>query len=178
VIDSAGSWDYEWLDRAVRWQARLLRGYGPSDIIGVEVPNGRGVVAELVVAAVGGVAVHLPDGGPPVAGAGSPVVSTVITDVSEALPAASGAAREAPPWSPVAVDPEAPARILVSSGSESAPKLVAYSHNAFAGGRGNYVRAVHGATAVPRDLVLVPSAAAFGSFGAAITLCRSGRRCC
>ncbi|MER5262541.1 fatty acid--CoA ligase family protein [Actinosynnema sp. NPDC002837] len=175
VIDSAGSLDYASLDRAVRWQARLLRGYGPSDIIGVDVPNGReGVVAELAVAAVGGVAVHLPDGVSPVAGTGSPVVSTVITDVSEALLAASDPVREAPPWSPVAVDPEAPARILVSSGSESAPKLVAYSHNAFAGGRGNYVRAVHGATAVPRDLVLVPLASAFGSFGAAITLCRLG----
>lgn len=174
VIDSAGSWDYASLDRAVRWQARLLRGYGPSDIIGVDVPNGReGVVAELAVAAVGGVAVHLPDGVSPVAGTGSPVASTVITDVSEAVAAASDPAREAP-WSPVAVDPEAPARILVSSGSESTPKLVAYSHNAFAGGRANYVRAVHGATAVPRDLVLVPLASAFGSFGAAITLCRWG----
>ena len=171
VIDSAGALDYASLDRAVRWQARLLRGYGPCDIIGVDVPNGReGVVAELAVAAVGGVAVHLPDGG-------SPVVSTVITDVSEALAVASGSARGGVrdvPWSPVVVDPEAPARILVSSGSEAAPKLVAYSHNAFAGGRANYLRAVHGATPVPRDLVLVPLASAFGSFGAAITLCRWG----
>ncbi|ONI86791.1 AMP-dependent synthetase [Saccharothrix sp. ALI-22-I] len=163
VIDDGRSMDYASLDRAVRRLARLLRGYGPSDIIGIDLPNGReGVVAELAVAAVGAVAVHLPDGG-------SPVVSTVITDVSEALEAEGDA-----PWSPVAVDPEAPARILVSSGSEAAPKLVAYSHNAFAGGRGNYVRAVHGATAVPRDLVLVPLASAFGSFGVAITLCRFG----
>lgn len=38
--------------------------------------------------------------------------------------------------------------------------------------RGNYVRAVHSATAVPHDLV--PLASAFGSFSAAITLCRWG----
>ncbi|TQM77964.1 acyl-CoA synthetase (AMP-forming)/AMP-acid ligase II [Saccharothrix saharensis] len=167
VIDPDGAWDYASLDRAVRWQARALSRYGPTDIIGIAVPNGReAVVAELAVAAVGGVAVHLPDGG-------SPVVSTVVTDVSEAVAAASDPRRDVP-WTPVAVGPEAPARILVSSGSEAAPKLVAYSHNAFAGGRGNYVRAVHGDTAVPRDLVLVPQASAFGSFGAAITLCRWG----
>ncbi|MFD1151814.1 class I adenylate-forming enzyme family protein [Saccharothrix hoggarensis] len=163
VIDDAGAMDYAALDRAVRRLATSLRDYGPADIIGLDLPNGReAVVAELAVAAIGAVAVHLPDGG-------SPVVSTVLTDVSEALES-----DEDVPWSPVAVDPEAPARILVSSGSEAAPKLVAYSHNAFAGGRGNYVRAVHGVTAVPRDLVLVPLASAFGSFGAAITLCRFG----
>ncbi|MCE6997447.1 AMP-binding protein [Saccharothrix sp. S26] len=167
VIDSSGSLDYASLDRAVRWQAKSLRdlGVGPSDIVGIDVPNGReGVVAELAVAAVGGVAVHLPDGG-------SPVTSTMITDVSRALEAAADPRCDVP-WSPVTVDPEAPAKILVSSGTEAAPKLVAYSHNAFAGGRGNYVRAVHGDTAVPRDLVPVPPASAFGSFGAAITLCR------
>ncbi|WP_447008224.1 class I adenylate-forming enzyme family protein [Saccharothrix isguenensis] len=163
VIDDAGSVDYASLDRSVRRLAASLREYGPSDIIGLDLPNGReAVVAELAVAAVGGVAVHLPDGG-------SPVASTVINDVSAALES-----RRDAPLSPVEVDPEAPARVLVSSGSEAAPKLVAYSHNAFAGGRGNYVRAVHGATAVPRDLVLVPLASAFGSFGAAITLCRFG----
>ncbi|WP_158841460.1 class I adenylate-forming enzyme family protein [Saccharothrix deserti] len=168
VIDDFGSMDYASLDRAVRRLATLLRGYGPSDIIGIDLPNGReGVVAELAVAAVGAVAVHLPDGH--LSGGGSPVVSTVITDVSAALESEGDA-----PWSPVTVDPEAPARILVSSGSEAAPKLVAYSHNAFAGGRGNYVRAVHGGVAVPRDLVLVPLASAFGSFGVAITLCRFG----
>ncbi|WP_033439837.1 ANL family adenylate-forming protein [Saccharothrix sp. NRRL B-16314] len=163
VIDDAGPMDYASLDRAVRRLAVSLRGHGPADIIGIDLPNGReAVVAELAVAAVGAVAVHLPDGG-------SPLASTVIGDVSAALES-----RRDAPLSPVAVDPEAPARVLVSSGSEAAPKLVAYSHNAFAGGRGNYVRAVHGATVVPRDLVLVPLASAFGSFGAAITLCRFG----
>ncbi|MBB5802358.1 acyl-CoA synthetase (AMP-forming)/AMP-acid ligase II [Saccharothrix ecbatanensis] len=163
VIDDAGAMDYASLDRAVRRLAASLRGHGPSDIIGIDLPNGReAVVAELAVAAVGAVAVHLPDGGSPIAG-------TIVSDVSAALESRWDA-----PLSPVAVDPEAPARVLVSSGSEAAPKLVAYSHNAFAGGRGNYVRAVHGDTVVPRDLVLVPLASAFGSFGAAITLCRFG----
>jgi acyl-CoA synthetase (AMP-forming)/AMP-acid ligase II len=46
-------------------------------------------------------------------------------------------------WSLARIDPEAPARILVSSGSEAEPKMVAYTHNAMAGGRGNYIRALH-----------------------------------
>lgn len=41
-------------------------------------------------------------------------------------------------------EPEDPARILVSSGSEAEPKMVAYSHNAMLGGRGAYVDAVLG----------------------------------
>ncbi|MFF9127661.1 class I adenylate-forming enzyme family protein [Streptomyces sp. NPDC014889] len=69
------------------------------------------------------------------------------------------------PGEPVAVDPEAPARILVSSGSEAEPKMVAYSHNALAGGRGAYVDALrHGADPM-RCLVLVPLASSYGSLG-------------
>jgi acyl-CoA synthetase (AMP-forming)/AMP-acid ligase II len=49
-------------------------------------------------------------------------------------------AREAP-FEPEPVEPEAPARVLVSSGSEAAPKMVVYSHNALLGGRGSYVAA-------------------------------------
>ncbi|MFJ3538385.1 class I adenylate-forming enzyme family protein [Streptomyces sp. NPDC090109] len=54
----------------------------------------------------------------------------------------------------------APARILVSSGSEAEPKMIAYSHQAMSGGRAAYVRALTGlppepgAPALPR-----PSAA-------------------
>jgi acyl-CoA synthetase (AMP-forming)/AMP-acid ligase II len=43
------------------------------------------------------------------------------------------------------VDPEDPARILVSSGSEAAPKMTAYTHNALLSARGTYVAAVLGA---------------------------------
>nr|WP_237529175.1 class I adenylate-forming enzyme family protein [Streptomyces sp. SID5770] len=50
----------------------------------------------------------------------------------------------------------APARILVSSGSEAEPKMIAYSHQAMSGGRAAYVRALTGlppepgAPALPR----------------------------
>src|SRR5690606_17960553 len=37
------------------------------------------------------------------------------------------------------VDPDSPVRLLVSSGTESEPKLVAYSHNALVGGRGRFL---------------------------------------
>ncbi|MFD0526934.1 fatty acid--CoA ligase family protein [Kitasatospora arboriphila] len=66
-------------------------------------------------------------------------------------------------------------RILVSSGSEAAPKMIAYSHNALAGGRGRYVeevlRTVDGAP--PRVLLLVSPATAYGSL-AVVALVRCG----
>jgi acyl-CoA synthetase (AMP-forming)/AMP-acid ligase II len=79
-----------------------------------------------------------------------------------------------PPWHRVHIDPEAPVRILVSSGSEAEPKMVAYSHNAMAGGRANYLRAVTGGAAPMRNLLLVPLASAFGSLGTSVTLARHG----
>ncbi|MGF1429831.1 AMP-binding protein [Kitasatospora sp. LaBMicrA B282] len=72
-----------------------------------------------------------------------------------------------------AVDPGGPARVLVSSGSEAEPKMIAYSHDAMAGGRGNYLRAVYAGTAVPRALVMVPLASSYGSLGV-VTLYRHG----
>ncbi|TLS47622.1 acyl--CoA ligase [Streptomyces montanus] len=66
---------------------------------------------------------------------------------------------------PAAVHPEAPARILVSSGSETAPKMVVYSHNALAGGRGNYLRALGIGGDALRCLVLVPLMSSYGSLG-------------
>ena len=72
------------------------------------------------------------------------------------------------------IEPEAPARILVSSGSESEPKMVAYSHNAMAGGRGNWVAALSDAPAPLRALVLVPLSSSFGSLGTFVALARHG----
>ncbi|GHF37005.1 class I adenylate-forming enzyme family protein [Streptomyces griseosporeus] len=73
------------------------------------------------------------------------------------------------------VDPYGPARILVSSGTEAEPKMVAYSHHALAGGRARYVRALHPAPSVPpRHLVLVPLASSFGSLGTPVTLAALG----
>ncbi|MEY9844235.1 class I adenylate-forming enzyme family protein [Streptacidiphilus sp. MAP5-3] len=80
---------------------------------------------------------------------------------------------------PARVDPEDPARILVSSGSEAAPKMTAYSHNALLGGRGTYVAAVLGlepdaeAEHAPAALVLAPLASSYGSLGL-VALARCG----
>ncbi|MFG2640674.1 AMP-binding protein [Streptomyces sp. NPDC048370] len=72
-------------------------------------------------------------------------------------------------------DPDSAARILVSSGSEAEPKMIAYSHNALAGGRGNFLASlIPEATIPPRCLFLVPLASAFGSNGTAVTLARHG----
>ncbi|MEU7719547.1 class I adenylate-forming enzyme family protein [Streptomyces tibetensis] len=72
-------------------------------------------------------------------------------------------------------DPYGPARILVSSGTEAEPKMVAYSHHALAGGRARYVRALSpDASVPPRHLVLVPLASSFGSLGTPVTLAALG----
>ncbi|NJQ08749.1 class I adenylate-forming enzyme family protein, partial [Streptomyces lonarensis] len=60
-------------------------------------------------------------------------------------------------------DPDGPARIMVSSGSEAAPKMVAFSHNALATGLGAVVGEVLAPGERPRSLWLVPLSAAFGS---------------
>ncbi|MFB6615879.1 class I adenylate-forming enzyme family protein [Streptomyces sp. NPDC056367] len=75
---------------------------------------------------------------------------------------------------PARPDPESAARILVSSGSEAEPKMIAYSHNALAGGRGNFLASLIPDATAPRCLFLVPLASAFGSSGTAVTLARHG----
>ncbi|MGW7007899.1 AMP-binding protein [Streptomyces sp. NPDC054933] len=67
-------------------------------------------------------------------------------------------------------DPDTIARILVSSGSEAEPKMVAYSHNALCGGRGEFLRSLHRGDEPMRNLYLVPLASSFGSTGTAVTL--------
>jgi acyl-CoA synthetase len=59
--------------------------------------------------------------------------------------------------------PNDPVRMLVSSGTESEPKLVAYSHNALVGGRGRFLRRLQGDADDFRGLYLVPLGSAFGS---------------
>ncbi|MFH8836764.1 class I adenylate-forming enzyme family protein [Streptomyces sp. NPDC017868] len=75
---------------------------------------------------------------------------------------------------PARPDPDTAARILVSSGSEAEPKMVAYSHNALAGGRGNFLASLMPDGTPPRCLFLVPLGSAFGSNGTAVTLARHG----
>ncbi|WP_282697225.1 class I adenylate-forming enzyme family protein [Streptomyces sp. CC208A] len=75
---------------------------------------------------------------------------------------------------PARPDPDSAARILVSSGSEAEPKMIAYSHNALAGGRGNFFASLMPDDTPPRCLFLVPLGSAFGSNGTAVTLARHG----
>ncbi|MEU5209943.1 class I adenylate-forming enzyme family protein [Streptomyces sp. NPDC020742] len=81
---------------------------------------------------------------------------------------------DASAFTPARPDPDAAARILVSSGSEAEPKMVAYSHNALAGGRGNSLASLLPDGMRPRCLFLVPLGSAFGSSGTAVTLARHG----
>jgi acyl-CoA synthetase (AMP-forming)/AMP-acid ligase II len=200
VIDSAGALDYAGLDARVRHVAARLaeRGLGERDIIAVRMPNGRdAVAAELAIAAIGAVALPYPPGhgsrGPVSLLARARARAVIVDDLSDAvahaqLPhletvftfgeghrtAQSLAAPARQPFAPRPADPEAPARILVSSGSEAEPKMVAYSHNAMAGGRATYVRALHDGDGPMRNLLLVPLASSFGSCGTTVTLAALG----
>ncbi|MEE1938042.1 class I adenylate-forming enzyme family protein [Streptomyces sp. TRM 70361] len=71
---------------------------------------------------------------------------------------------------PAEPDPDSAARILVSSGSEAEPKMVAYSHNALVGGRGEFVRSLTRGDGPPRIMFLVPLASSFGSTGTSVTI--------
>ncbi|MFE6520819.1 class I adenylate-forming enzyme family protein [Streptomyces sp. NPDC057794] len=200
VVDPAGAVDYAGLDARVRHIAARLaeHGLGERDIIAVRARNGRdAVAAELAIAAVGAVALPYPPGhgslGPVSLLARSRARAIIVDGHSGALPRArlpcleavftlgpgqgaalSLAAPARRPFVPRPVDPEAPARILVSSGTEAEPKMVAYSHNAMAGGRAAYVRALHDGHGPLRNLVLVPLASSFGSCGTSVTLAALG----
>jgi acyl-CoA synthetase len=62
-----------------------------------------------------------------------------------------------------AVSPDSPVRLLISSGTESEPKWVAYSHNALIGGRGRFLQRIHVKGSAFRGLYLMPLGTAFGS---------------
>lgn len=191
VVDPAGAVAYSTVDRWVRGVASALSaaGLGEADIIGIQVPNGRlAVVAELAVAAIGAVALPLPGGeiGGEVAGlldrcrasavivpeGRFPVPGARLPWLRMVFPLIVGEAE--PGWRPAEVASEAPARILVSSGSEAEPKMVAYSHNAMAGGRAAYVRALQRGPGPMRNLVLVPLGSSFGSLGTSVTVAALG----
>ncbi|WP_333776997.1 class I adenylate-forming enzyme family protein [Saccharopolyspora oryzae] len=168
-------------------------GLGSGDIIGIRLPNGwRALVAELAVLAIGAVALPYPAGrgsrdttsllGRARAAAGIfesradaavaaelPDVRAVFTFGADAEPPMSSevssldAAPHADGWEPEPVDPEAPARILVTSGSQSEPKMIAYSHNAMGGGRASYVRALHDGDGPMRGLLLMKTSTSYGS---------------
>ncbi len=62
-----------------------------------------------------------------------------------------------------AIDPNSPARFLISSGTESDPKWIAYSHNALAGGRGRFLQRIHPDRSTFSGFYLMPLGTAFGS---------------
>ncbi|MER7399317.1 class I adenylate-forming enzyme family protein [Streptomyces sp. NPDC000151] len=199
VIDAAGAVDYATLAARVRHLAGAFAaaGLGARDIIALRLPNGReAVAAELAVAALGAVSLPYPTGrgtrdtlslltrsrargavfsSPDDVALRSqlPYLRAVFAlgDVPGARPLDGPAHTFPDPPSP---DPESPARILVSSGSEAEPKMVAYSHNAMAGGRAAYIRSLHPAGSPPRHLVLVPLASSFGSCGTPVTVAALG----
>ncbi|MFF5455695.1 class I adenylate-forming enzyme family protein [Streptomyces sp. NPDC012950] len=201
VVDERGTVSYGELYAEVLRVAALFTeaGLGPRDVIALRLPNGRlAAAAELAVYALGAVALPYPLGGGTRdtlsllarSRAGGAVLSepedletaselpclrAVFTTGPHIAPGvrhldrppSGGPFRPAEP--PAAAT--APARILVSSGSEAEPKMIAYSHQAMAGGRATYVRALTGlppdpeAPALPRpsaasDSLAVPSPSA------------------
>ncbi|MCT2585554.1 class I adenylate-forming enzyme family protein [Actinophytocola gossypii] len=181
VIDETGTVTYAELDRLVIAAAETMAGanLGPRDIIGIRVRNGRlGAVAELAAAALGAVSMPFPPGH------GSRDARSLLRrSRATALVGDPGAHPRTITLTPhhpsgarprPTIDPDSPARILVSSGSETEPKMVAYSHNAFAGGRAAYVRALHHDDTPMRNLVLVPLSSSFGSCGVPVTVAALG----
>ncbi|MFJ4681506.1 class I adenylate-forming enzyme family protein [Kitasatospora sp. NPDC088783] len=197
VVDRGGELSYAELGRRVRGLAAGLaaRGVRPGSVVGVKVPaDRRALVVDLAVAALGAVVLPCTPGHGRrdlLAVWGTARVDAVVTapewkalvdglrpelpDLHEVVVLDEDPWPERDGWRPAAVDPEAPARILLSSGSEAAPKLVAYSHNALAGGRGRYVERVLETAdgAPPRVLLLVSPATAYGSL-AVVALVRCG----
>ena len=92
---------------------------------------------------------------------------------AESIDAVLNAPGPPPPRPAVTVGPHDPARILVTSGTEAAPKMVLYSHAAIGGGIGNILGALRpdGDT---RFLLLPPLSTGFGSLGTFAGLARFG----
>lgn len=188
---AGGGLDYAGLDAEVRRVAALFTeaGLGAGDVVALRLPGGReAVAAELAVYAIGAVALPYPPGGGSrdtlallersraraavLADPADVAVCTRLPSLDVVFGVERGTAgtrwlgeRARGPWRPVPVDPAAPARVLVSSGTESAPKMVAYSHQAMAGGRASYLRALDPDATERRHLVLVPLGSSFGSCG-------------
>ncbi|MEV4431242.1 class I adenylate-forming enzyme family protein [Streptomyces sp. NPDC049602] len=209
VVDEQGSLSYGELHAEVLRIAALFAeaGLGARDVIALRLPNGRlAVAAELAVYALGAVALPYPLGGGVrdtrtllarsraggavfsepedlEAAAELPWLRAVFTTSTDQVAGARRLDRATSRGTFRPNDPPAgataPARLLVSSGSEAEPKMVAYSHQAMAGGRAAYLRALTATgavlpTAPPRFLVLVPLASSYGSLGVPVALAALG----
>jgi acyl-CoA synthetase (AMP-forming)/AMP-acid ligase II len=185
VIDPARSLTYAELAEEVGAVATGLRaaGLGTRDVVGIAVQDGvDAAIAELAVLTIGAVALPIPGRAARTLSSllGRSRAAGLIADAAAAAEVAGlpelrivasvaelrGPGRAAP----AAVDAGAPARIMVSSGSEAEPKMVAYSHDAIAGGRARYVRALGQGADPMRNLVLAPLASSFGSVGVPVTV--------
>ncbi|MFC7790953.1 class I adenylate-forming enzyme family protein [Streptomyces cinereoruber] len=193
VVDERGALSYGELYAEVLRVAGLFAeaGLGPRDVIALRLPNGRlAAAAELAVYALGAVALPYPLGGGVrdtlsllarsraggavlgepedlAATAELPWLRAVFTTGPDAAPGVRRLDRapEDGPFRPSGPPAEAtaPARILVSSGSETEPKMIAYSHQAMAGGRAAYVRALADAPARTGPRTPADSSARAGS---------------
>jgi acyl-CoA synthetase (AMP-forming)/AMP-acid ligase II len=94
-------------------------------------------------------------------------------DGADSIDAVLAAPGPPPPRPHVGVGPHDPARILVTSGTEAAPKMVLYSHAAIGGGIGNILGALRPG-ADTRFLLLPPLSTGFGSLGTFAGLARFG----
>lgn len=184
--------DYVGLDREVHRIAGLFveAGLSQGDVIALRMPNGKeAVAAELAVYALGAVALPYPLGGgrrDTLALLGRSRASAAVfaeTDdlaLRAELPHVQAVFTpqrgvtgttwlgSTPRWERAlrtgVVDASSPARVLVSSGSETKPKMVAYAHHAM-GARAGYLRALDPGCTERRHLVLVSLASSFGSAG-------------
>ncbi|MEB3367465.1 class I adenylate-forming enzyme family protein [Saccharopolyspora mangrovi] len=179
VIDGEVVLDYRGLDDEVRRVAAALsaEGFGAGDIIGIRMPNGwRTVVAELALAAIGAVTLPCPDGRgtkdlrsllsrsrAAAAVFADPADVEVVAGLPELRSFFFDDLDSGADWHPPELDPEAPVRILVTSGSQLEPKMIAYSHNAMTGGRANYVRELSCGEDPMRALVLMKLSSSYGS---------------
>ncbi|MGW1011430.1 class I adenylate-forming enzyme family protein [Streptomyces termitum] len=205
LVDERGTLSYRELYAEVLRVAGLFAeaGLGARDVVALRLPNGRlAAAAELAVYALGAVALPYPLGGgvrdtrsllarsraggavlsEPAdleAAAELPYLRAVFTTAPGATGGVRGIGTAVPATAFRPADPPAeataPARLLVSSGSETEPKMVAYAHQAMAGGRAAYLRALTGPPAgPPRLLVLVPLASSYGSLGVPVGLAALG----
>ncbi len=77
-------------------------------------------------------------------------------------------------FEPGRIDADGPARLIASSGSESEPKLVAYSHNGLLGGQAAYLDSLSRSDAPVRALFCVPLASPFGSLATSCVMAAQG----
>jgi acyl-CoA synthetase len=175
VIDDSGTVTYEELLSASHQLANFLvsEGIAPGDVVAIQVENRWEACAiEIAIVAVGAICLPFP------AQADRVDSVDVVTALRPQLPAlrsvvdigssqraislTDALARVDDRWWARSIDPNSACRILVTSGTETFPKLIAYSHNALGEPQAAMTRRYN-----PRDgcrtFVMVPLASGMGS---------------